>query len=46
MEETRQSYVLPTLTKCNFVITSLDNWISKGAHDICALMINFLGVDS
>jgi hypothetical protein len=46
VEKTKQLYVLPTIKKCNFVTTSLDLWISKGAHDICALVINFLGVDS
>jgi hypothetical protein len=46
VERSKQLYVLPTLTKCNFVTTSLDLSISKGARDICALVINFLGVDS
>jgi hypothetical protein len=45
VEKTKQLYVLPTLTKYNF-LTSLDLWISKGTHHICALVINFLGVDS
>jgi hypothetical protein len=46
VEKTKQLYVLPTLPKCNFLTASLDLWISKGAHHICALVISFLGVDS
>jgi hypothetical protein len=33
------------LVKYYFVIASFDLWSSKGAHDIFALMINFLGVN-
>jgi hypothetical protein len=33
------------LAKCYFAITSFDLWRSKGAHDIFALMIKFLGVN-
>ncbi len=40
----KQVYVLPKLGDCIFV-TSFDLWMSKGAHDIFALVINFLGFD-
>ncbi len=33
------------MVKYYFVIASFDLWSSKGAHDIFALMINFLGVN-
>jgi hypothetical protein len=34
--------VLPKLKQCYFVTTSFDLWMSKGAHDVFALVINFL----
>jgi hypothetical protein len=34
---------LPKLKTCYFAITSFDLWMSKGTHDVFALMINFLG---
>jgi hypothetical protein len=40
----KQAYVLPKLGDCIFA-TSFDLWMSKGAHDIFALVINFLGSD-
>jgi hypothetical protein len=36
---------LQTFVKCDFVINNFDIWISKGAHDVFALVINILGVD-
>ncbi len=45
-EKMKQVYVLPKLTNCIFTITSFDSWISKGEHDIFALVINFLGFSS
>jgi hypothetical protein len=39
----KQIYVFPKLTDCIFATTSFDLWMSKGAHDIFALVINFLG---
>jgi hypothetical protein len=41
-EKTKQLYVLPCLAKC-FFVTSFDLWMSKGAYDIFALVINSLG---
>ncbi len=43
MEKTKQIYVLPKLTYCIYATTSFDLWMSKGAHDIFALVMNFLG---
>jgi hypothetical protein len=42
MKKTKQKYVLPKLKQCYFVTTSFDLWMSKGAHDVFALVINFL----
>jgi hypothetical protein len=39
MEKTKQLDVLPTLVECHFAIASL--WMSKGAYDVFALVINF-----
>jgi len=44
VEKTKQLYVLPTLADCYSVTTSFDLWMSKGAYDIFALVINFWGV--
>ncbi len=41
----KKLYVLLALAKCNYVTTSFDLWVLKGAHNIFALVINFLGVD-
>ncbi len=43
VEKTKQVYVLPKLIDCICAITSFDLWMSKGVHDIFALVINFLG---
>ncbi len=45
VEKTNQQYVLPTLANCFFAITSFDLWMSKGAYDVFALVINFLSSD-
>jgi hypothetical protein len=44
-EKMKQIYVLPKLTNCIFATTSFGLWMSKGAHDIFVLVINFLGFD-
>ncbi len=41
----KQVYVLPKLTYCIYATTSFDLWMSKGAQDIFAFVINFLGFD-
>jgi hypothetical protein len=46
MEKIKQSYVLPTLVECHSTIASFVLWMPKGAHDIFALVINFLGLIS
>ncbi len=38
----KQKYVLPTLKQCYFATTTFDLWMSKGTHDVFALVINFL----
>jgi hypothetical protein len=45
VEKIKHLYVLLTLVGHNFVTTSFDFWISKGAHDIFTFVINFLGID-
>jgi hypothetical protein len=43
VEKTKQTYVLPILTKCVSTTTlSFDLWMSKGVHDVFALIVNFL----
>jgi hypothetical protein len=45
MGKTKQLYVLPNLIECNSTITSFDLWMSKGVHNIFALVIYFLGAN-
>ncbi len=45
MKKTKQVYVLSKLIDHIFAIGSFDLWMSKGAHDIFAFVINFLGFD-
>ncbi len=45
MEKTKETYVLPLLNDCYCATTNFDLWMSKGAHDVFALVINFLGFD-
>jgi hypothetical protein len=40
MEKTKWTYVLRLLEECHFATISFDLWISKGAHNVFAL-INF-----
>jgi hypothetical protein len=42
VKKTKQTYVLPILAKFVFVIISFNVWMSKGAHDVFALVVNFL----
>jgi hypothetical protein len=41
--KTKQVYVLPKLLNCISATASFDLWMSKDAHDIFVLVINFLG---
>jgi hypothetical protein len=41
VEKTKQVYVLPKSGNCIFATTSFNLWMSKGAHDIFAFVINF-----
>ncbi len=43
MEKTNRLYIFPSIAKCYITITSFDLWMSKGAHDVFALVVNFLG---
>jgi hypothetical protein len=45
VEKTTQFYVLPNLTKCYITIVSFDLCMSKGVHDIFALVVIFYGFD-
>ncbi len=42
MEITKEEYMLLKLKQCYYATTSFDLWMSKGAHDVFALVINFL----
>jgi hypothetical protein len=42
---TKQKYVIPKLKECYFATPSFDLWMSNGAHDVFALVMNFLGID-
>ncbi len=41
--KTKQTYVLLVLAKCVYVIMSFYLWIYKRAHDVFALIVDFLG---
>jgi len=45
VEKTKQINGLPKLTNCTSAIINFELWMSKGAHDIFAIVINFLGSD-
>jgi hypothetical protein len=41
-EKTKREYVLPKLKQCYSKTSSFDLGMSKGAHDVFVLVINFL----
>jgi len=43
VEKIKETYVLPLLNDCSYVTASFDLRMSKGAHDVFILVINFLG---
>jgi hypothetical protein len=45
VEKTKQVYGLPKLTNCISATINFELWMSKGAHDIFAIVVNFLGSD-
>ncbi len=45
VEKIKETYVLPLLYDNCCATTSFDLWMSKGAHDVFALVISFLGFD-
>jgi len=42
VEKTKQEHMLPKLKQCYFATFSFDLWMSKGAHDVFAVVISFL----
>jgi hypothetical protein len=42
VQKTKKNYFLLEFSQCVSTITSFDLWMSKGAYDIFALVINFL----
>jgi hypothetical protein len=46
VEKTSQEYVFLALEDCFLATTNFDLWMSKGACDVFALVINFLNNDS
>jgi hypothetical protein len=42
VEKTKQEYMLPKLKQCYSTTFSFDLWMSKGAHNVFALVISFL----
>ncbi len=42
IKKTKQTCVLLVLAECVFVTTIFGLWMSKGAHDVFALVLNFL----
>jgi hypothetical protein len=45
VEKKNELYVFPALAKCHYATTNFDLWMSKGAYDVFALVINFLSND-
>jgi hypothetical protein len=43
VEKNKQTYFFPLLDECYCVTVNVDLWMFKGAHDVFALVINFLG---
>jgi hypothetical protein len=46
VKKINQKYVLPLLNDYTTITTRYGLWMSKGAHDIFALVVNILRVDS
>jgi hypothetical protein len=42
VEKIKETYILPFLHDYSCATTSFDLWMSKGAHDVFILVINFL----
>jgi len=45
VEKTKKKDVFPLLNECYCVIANFDLWMFKGAHDVFAMVIIFLGSD-
>jgi hypothetical protein len=42
VEKTKELYVFLQLVECLLTTISFDLWMPKGAHDIFALVVNFM----
>jgi len=42
VEKTMLTYVHPTFVNCILTTCTFDLWMSKGAHDVFAIVVNFL----
>jgi len=45
LDEKENKHVLLVLVDCVFIITNFDLWMSKGAHNVFSLVMNFLKED-
>jgi hypothetical protein len=45
VEKTKFLYVLPPLFECLFATITFSLQISMGAHDVFALVVNFINID-
>ncbi len=45
VKKTMELYVTSTLSKCLLATTTFDLWMSMGAYDFFALVVNFINVD-
>jgi hypothetical protein len=45
VEKTKPLYVLLALSDCLSTTTTFDHWISIGAHDVFALVVNFINAN-
>jgi hypothetical protein len=43
---TSTEFVQPTLVECLIATCTFDLWMSKGAHDVFAMVVNFLSISS
>jgi len=42
---TSTEFVQPALVKCLIATCTFDLWMSKGAHDVFAMVVNFLSIN-
>ncbi len=46
MNTTSTEFVQPALVECLIATYTFDLWMSKGAHDVFAMVVNFLSINS